>query len=341
MDEFIPLRVVIAEVRRRLEQRPSAVHVIWVTTEGDRDEYGRQLRAEAADLPLVALVVRGVPFADPNCLLQDLATLLERSREEFQGEQAARWAAGGGGVVVLIARAPLGVPLAASPIAVPGWFPVCPGETVFIAIDDISWTATELLSSPAVEMGHMCSLLFELDGVMLERTTYTHATDRRQVLGLFDRIRRQETERIEQFLGDAKAVRSQVLNPSAFRPSAGRADFLIARLWRLTGDTPPNKLTPVASALRDGLHLVDVGHQGGAESFLSVLGRPTSPDASPDVRYARNVLHIIRNACQLSTAVAHADDYPAYPFSLLKSVSLDLRVALNDAVHTIRSLPAF
>jgi hypothetical protein len=161
-----------------------------------------------------------------------------------------------------------------------------------------------------------------------------HVRDHQATNSLYDRIRLpgDPPERIEQFFAAAEAARARVRNPSSFRPSAGKPEFLIARLWRLMSETPPNKATSVGAAFAQALALDDSGIAGSTESVFGVLNRPTAPDARGTVRFARNLLHVVRMSCQLTTAAAHADDYPAFSFALQCCISMDLRKSLNDAV---------
>ena len=114
---------------------------------------------------------------------------------------------------------------------------------------------------------------------------------------------------------------------------------LVGRLWRLANTTHADGLGKVSKRAVNALDLsaaeVSVQH----ESIVSVLGRPSSPIEDPVRRWGFNLIVTIRAACQLITAAAHADEYAEYPLPLVRSISRDIRVSLDESVNTLAAHP--
>ena len=95
--------------------------------------------------------------------------------------------------------------------------------------------------------------------------------------------------------------------------------------------------TPASKAVGRALDL-GVAAPVAHESLAGVLRRPSSRSELAEWRLGLNVVLTIASVCQFVTAAAHADDYPAYPRLLVRTMSHDLRRALVDLEHVISEL---
>jgi hypothetical protein len=333
--EFTTPHDVAAAVRHRCAASTDPVSVYWIAVSGSRTAFAAELNVHLREFPSAAIVVRGARFENPNSVFDDFATLvrderkvLERELRAAEGKDACS--------IVLVARSELGVSQASSPVPLPEWFPVAGGMTVTSRIEDLSWTTEAPLSADVARIGSLSQLLFELDGVLLE-TLIARQSDRRAVQSLVDRIRL-EGESLEQCIDRARLARQAVQNPSAYRPSLGNRESILARLWYLAQSEKPDGLLASIKALQRALDVPVDLDQSWHETLVAVLSRPTNRDPNQGARFIRNLLLTLTASAQFITAAAHADAYAAYPVPLLRATSHDLRSGLSDAVRVLRCL---
>ena len=126
-----------------------------------------------------------------------------------------------------------------------------------------------------------------------------------------------------------------------YRPNAGENPTIVALLFTHANKKSPGDLLTTAKALAGGLGInndVDGSISGAHPSALAaVLDRPPRKNASACDLWAYYLIVTVRNACQLSTAAAHADQYPLFGAELLQSISHDLRSFLDDAVAKLQA----
>lgn len=309
----------------------STLLVYWVAVSGDRDQLAREVLGARGHAPIVPWVMRSAGFDEPNSIGVDVSQLLESARPEIQDLHEAALATRRLSVVVL-SRRELGLSVSSSPILLPGWFPLEGGLTVTARIRDLTWSVRVPVSDGVSSVSDMQRLLYELDGLMLDRVIQRALEDGRLVRGLWDRMDKDK----EMMAGLAllETGRNQTINPSAFRPSS-RGGTLVGGLWRHVSSTSPDRLVRSANALRDALGVSGSGtHE--PMPFLGVVSRPSNAIADPDVRWSFSLLLSIRSACQFVTAAAHADEYGRFPTALLRSTSLDIREFLDAACGRLR-----
>ena len=337
---------VFDEIRRRRSasddpQDPIRFHWVAVTPEddgGDRDRFSRLLRELAGGYPLVPVVLRMRGFEDPNAVANDLAKVLEACRDDLRDARVRERMVGSGFVdFVLISRRSLALAATSSPLLLPDWFPVSPGQDVIARIEDLTWSVGIPLSAPEAHVGEIKRLLCELDRVLLRRARAVGQQDHRRVRGLLDRLQRSsgDTVSVEEFFSVAQAALNNVRNPREYRPSA-RSGTVVGRLWSLTARTHPDGLPRVARSLAQALQVgAGAPFQDHEESIVAVLGRPSNPIREAERRWAFDMIVTVRAACQLVTAAAHADEYARYPVRLLGSLSRELQRSLDGFVDVL------
>jgi hypothetical protein len=305
----------------------------WYHVAGDRHDYGEALAAALASEPVVVLHVRDVRFDNPNALLDDLVALIESNRatcEHAVAPDATRCA------VVLLARTELSLPHVSSPVQLPEWFPIAGGSVVTTRIVDVTWLATAPLNCPEACIPDLSSALYRVERALVERLALTHDCDKASTNSLFDQVRNNESESFVAILASARAAIESVANPQGYRPSL-RGDGFVARLWRSAQTQNPDALGRVAKALAAALQL-PAKATWPHETLAAVLRRPTNRIEDPRRRFTFSLIAAIAAAAQLTTAAAHADDYPALPVALIRTTSYDLRRALDEAEALILDL---
>ena len=332
---------VVEEIRRRRERRRevAALNVYWMTLSGDRDEFKFALQQVRGELPIVPWILRkpGL-FRDSNAVMNDVTFILGKVRREI--EDIAEYARRRGGVdLVIIARDELGLAITSSPILLPDWFPVTPEQTVTARIDDLTWSINVAMSDDVVALGELQRIVYELDRLMVVRIREILEKDHRQVQALWECIRREEGEDIGEVLDGIGKSLDEIKNPASFRPSTRRNPTVVGRLWLAANSRSPDQLPRLSKALASALQVGDLDISDGGASLAGVLNRPTNPIGDGGTRWCFHLLVALRSACQLSTAAAHADDYPLFPDVLLRSVSRDLRQFLDKAIQVLKAVP--
>lgn len=313
---------------------PEPLRVFWVRVGGDRNTFERHLVQLRAQCPIVPWVLRKPAlFQNPNSVMSDVLEILNDAREEIQAVQNAATKAGGLDLVVL-GRTDLKLADTSSPILLPDWFPVAPGQTPPVRIEDLTWSARLSLSDPTLALDDLRRILHDLDHALTNRLQVSLETDHRLTNSLWNRIRRKG--RISDDLPRMKAKLNTVSNATAYRPSVAHSLTVVGLLWGYANSKAPDDLQRTAGALADALQIEDADVERDDASLAAVLNRPANPmDAR--VRWAFALIVTVRGACQLVTAAAHADEYPRFRAQLLQSTSHDLRSFLDDAVARLRT----
>ena len=322
-------------VVENLNSRPAEpLRVFWVRVGGDRNTFERDLVQLRAQSPIVPWVLRKQTlFQNPNSVMSDVLEVLNDAREKVQAVQNAATQAGGVDLVVL-GRNDLKLADTSSPILLPDWFPVAPGQTPPVRIEDLTWSARLSLSDPTLALDDLRRILHDLDHALTNRLQVSLKTDHRLTNSLWNRIRRDE--RINDDLPRMKAKLNAISNPTAYRPSVARNPTVVGSLWAHANSKPPDDLQRTAAALADALQIDDADVERHDASLAAVLNRPANP-MDAHVRWAFALIVTLRGACQLVTAAAHADEYPRFRAQLLQSTSHDLRSFLDDAVAQLRT----
>lgn len=319
---------------RSRDGRP--LRVFWVTVAADRDDFAASVAGLLEGQAAVPIVLRTGGFVNPDSVMRDVAELLDGSRSDLLKARDAAIRQGGVDVVV-VSRKELSLTNTSSPILLPDWFPVSPGHTTAVSIDDLTWTAAVAVSDRSLTLDDLRRILYDLDRALVARLTDTLRRDRRRAQAFWDLTQGEDGRgaRMTEELARMEDILGEIRNPTDYRPSAGKGHTMIGRLWAHTNRTSPDRLGRTANALAHALDLGDAGNQD--MSLAAVLGRPTNPIGDRRVRWAFCLTITVRSACQLVTAAAHADEYPRFAVSLLKSTSLDMRRFLDAAVTRLET----
>ncbi len=303
----------------------------WMRVAGDREAYRWELVSRLRGLPFLVVVLRDDKFQNPNAFLNDFIAILDDNREACV-RLDSRDRCG----VVLLSRTELSVPQVSSPVSLPGWFPVRPGQTLSVRIEDLTWVADASLNASEAAVAPICELLLELEDSLDARVTTVLQRDRRLVNAFLDFVRRDDTEKIDDILLEARLYCAAVTTPSAFRPSL-RQNCLVTRIWAGVHSRKTEDIVKPSKAVASALQLDGAIDMDWHESIVAVMRRPTGPLPQGPERFSRNLIVSIAMASQLVTSAAHSDDYGRYPIELLRSLSFDLRRSLGDADSIIRA----
>ena len=320
---------VVGEIRRK--NRSGIINLFWVAVfEDDRDEFAEGVKkaAEGGDRALVPWVVRNAGFDDPNAMMLDVCANLELAKEEILSawaEAREKEAVD----IVLLTRRDLDLPFTASPVMIPGWFPVSAGTVVAAGVEDITWSVSVDIGHEASSTAELSRLLFELDEVLIARLQVVAHEEPQRLQSLWARCFGEDdpTNELVAMSGRLASVR----NPARYRPQARKGTTVVGVLWYCVNTTAPDSLGKTARSLDQalGFNL----HQD--EPLLGVLSRMTNPILDDSMRSMFYLLVAMRSACQFVTAAAHADGYGRFPVMLLKGVSLDLRRFIDAVVAAL------
>lgn len=329
----------VEEIRRRWERNPdmSELSVFWVTVPSRRDEFADMLRQARGQWPLVPVILRASGlFRDPNAVMNDVTSILHDAKQEilYVADCARRFK--GVGLVVLSRRG-LRLAVTSSPLQLPEWFPVMAGKEVAARIDDLTWSVHVKLSDGVVAGNELRRMLYELDLSILARVKETQESEDREVQGLWESIRRTGEDDISHGIREISKTLDKIVNPTDFRPSTAIGPTMVGRLWYEANRNSPDRLPRIAKQLARALRADSLALRGDLTPLTAVLGRPTSLIEDAGIEWCFHLIVTLRSACQLVTAAAHADQYPMFPETLLRAVSLDLRRFIDDAIQILES----
>lgn len=326
-------RIVNEEILRRgASEYPLIIY--WVFLSSDRNEFADELKSLDSKIPTVNYVLRrpGM-FADPNAVMNDVAGVLDEVRNEIV-QHSDVLSSGVALALVILSRREWKLAITSSPMFLPEWFPAMPSQLVTIRIEDLTWNARVSLRDSVLVMGEVHRLLYDVELALVNRIQRSLAADHRQVQALWAHIEREGKVTIAEGLRGAKDHLQDVRNPTSFRPST-RGPTLVGRIWFKANSTAPDGLTKTAGALASALAL-DETERFEDPPLVGVLNRPTNQIGMKRISWSFNLILALRNACQLVTASAHADDYPPYSVFLLRSTIDDLRRFLDSAAALLQ-----
>lgn len=320
---------VVENVRSRPRER---LRVFWVRVPRDRDGFRREIAQLRARSPIVPWVLRKAALRHADSVMSDILDILNDAREDILAVDSAAKEAGGLDLVML-GKADLELADTSSPILLPDWFPVAPGQTPEVHIEDLTWSARVSLSDPKLALDDLRRLLHELDEALTRSLLASRAADHRLTNSLWNRIG-PKSSGIEDTLRGAQR-RLEAVIPTDYRPSTRHGKpTVVGLLWGHANGTPPDAVSKAATALVEALRIKDA-EVGRDASLAAVLNRPSNPLVGR-VQWAFSLIVTVRCACQLVTAAAHADEYPRFGAELLQATSHDLRSFLDDAVARLR-----
>jgi hypothetical protein len=320
-------------VIRRLNASNAEINAYWFRVVGDRDAYASAVTEQLSGHPVMVCIVRDSSFNNPNAVAADVMSLIEANRATSEAALFAHPSELHCGVLML-GRSSLAIPQASSPVTLPSWFQVRPGETVNILVEDLTWAVDAPLNCAPVKINEICERLYDLEGAIIARLTAVYDVNHGAGNGFMEAIRQDGDGKYGEILEDFAAYHREISVPSAFRPSLRAGSSLVSRLWRIVQSRSPNDLHKPAKGLAAAL---DLEKSLAFESFAGVITRPANPDSSPTHGLCRNLLVSASSGCQLVTAAAHADSYRRYPVPLLISFSYELRSSLAEVEAVVRT----
>jgi len=290
----------------------------------------REIQSLRGERWIVPLVPQRVPlFLDPNVVFTDLVRLFEEEEKQFEnlpGDGAGKTL-----IILVLSRSEVELPRAPSPIPLPPWFPVHPGQEVLLYIEDLIRDArigainTEemLLEDIAVE-------LFELERVLLPRFEEACVERKSSAASIWSKLGLKQP--VGDHLSEWRAALSEVSAPQSYRLTVGREPHsFLAALASLTARSSPDELTSLGQSLDDSLELKLPA--GGVGSMVPLMYRSTSVKGMPGVGVTLMVtVFVIYN---LMNAAAHAAAYPLFPVQLLGSLSRELLGTLSRLVQSV------
>lgn len=317
-----PERVVeiVAGVR---QSHPEVVQVFWHQRNDQRQLFCDRIAEVRQQLPIFALPLRGAGFTDPNAVAEDIVRLLERYRDVFD---AFDWSSAAKGKVsiIIVSRTGFTLPQAPSPATFPDWFPYVGGQVVPVLVQDLESTVEARLDVAETAISEVRSAVYTLELALVARLEKNQHN--RRALDALAGILLGEGEKFNEVLSGAQRYLTSISDPRGYRPSLGKAVSLTGRLLRIVAGSSPDQLPRKAGALMTALGLTDTALIQVPESVPALLSRPSTPIDARDrqMRFGLNLLQTLYAAHQLSTAVAHAGDYPAYPLLLLRAMSMTI-----------------
>lgn len=303
--------------------------MFWATVETRRDEFASEVE-RLLDGRCATWVIREQSFFDSNSIMRDVLNVLKNVRGDVEAKLQIVMEDEGVDLI-LVSKRGWELSDTSSPIELPDWFPVDGGSVKSIPIIDLSWSSDIACSDRIVELDALRSKLHGLEARLLDRVIRNVRQDAHCVLPLWEYLhpRCMGQDQISAQLETYRQRLREIKNPTAYRPSARYNPTLVGHLWGKLSEMAPNEALRLAKALASAVQVENVERE--EMSLMSVLNRPTTPIPEPSVRWSWVLLVSIRSACQLSTAGAHADEYPKFPSVALKSVSLDIQIALSRA----------
>ena len=227
----------VEAIRESRAQDPRPLSVSWVSIRTDRDDFARELKRLRGNLALVPHVLRTGGFVDPNAVMNDVSAVLEHVKGDVHAlTEAARERRGID--LVVISRKALSLADTSSPIVLPDWFPVEPGQTATVRVDDLTWSAAVVISDEASELDDLRRILCEVDRTLLDRLQESQRL-RRPTQSLWDQMGLESAgSAIDEELNRIGSTLKEVRNPTGYRPSTSKNPTVVGRLSPLTQPAP-------------------------------------------------------------------------------------------------------
>ena len=343
---------VAREVCARRCRSDEPVQFYWVTVTHETKPSGRGAFVDAmkplvSSEPVCAVALRVNRFTHPDMVMHDLADTLAEIKSEVLALPLRRLVEETGSLdVVVVSRMSFDLAINTSPLHLPVWFPVSPGREVKAPVIDLTLRVKVPLSD--FDTGELCRLLFELDQALLRRVQIGLRTNPQLVNSFLDQLMAAKKRKLDggqkapTYADELVAVKERldvVRNPRDFRPSIAKNPTLVGRIWCMSNVKTIDGLGKFAKSLSRAAQIEPGKLDDFHEALLPVLARPSDGLSSMDARWAYNLILSVQAACRVITAAAHADDYGEYPAWLLRSMSLDLRKSLADAVARTQAEP--
>lgn len=316
--------------RVRETSADGGIGVLWLAIDGERDPFKCDLDDLVSDLPVIVLVVRSRGFDDPNALLADLVSILNEFRSHCE-ERLAPFAGSDSFQIVLLAKKQLAIAQASSPVTLPSWFPILPSQSMHAVVRDETWQLTTAVNDARTGIPDLSAAVYDLEAALLRRLRDRMSTDPASGDSLFAHLDKPPARGLKACVDSFLETHKSVATRAAFRPSVRSGNSLVGQMWRLILTRGTDQVGKPAAALAAALGITDQLAASWNVQFTGLLFRPTNQQPASRV-LASDIVLATAFACQLSTAAAHADQYPHYPVPLLTSFGQMLLSTLSDAI---------
>ena len=321
---------VAENLRSRQADSTATLAAYWLTLNGERGVFQRQLQDLVREDGLVVLIVRTERFDNPDTLMQDLLELMERNRDVLLRE-AAGIAAGGGRLgLVLLSRRALAMSQSSSPITWPDWVPGAGGRQVVCHIAEVTRRIVAPLNCEECAAWRVNAGLFALEEALIRRLTAVYRRTAGAGEPFFALIKRRRDRPWSGFLAQAAQAAAEVNNDRGFRPERDTGASVISRLWAAAQSRGADDLRELEETLSAALALADIKLLYPGTGMLTILTRRDGSKGTAAQRFARDLVSAVNTACQYVTCVAHYGEYPAYPIILMTSLVDDLHRVLAE-----------
>lgn len=327
---------IISTINDRLLERDQQLLFFWLKISSDRNEYSKQFRFAQNEFFCISLILRDDTFNNVNSFQNDIVKLLNNNKE-FILDSTSSYDFSKPLVVIILSKSELHMPQISSPALLPAWFPICPNQWLEILLEDLTNIAEAPLNMPEAKIGEMCQLLYDTEGMVINRLQTVHRTNHNSGNAFFELVRLPE-EKYQEFLDGALTAHQSISNPAGYRPSAKDTKSLISRIMRNVSKTSPDQLSKTAKAFSTALNVTDDFIASPPMSILTVMMRSTQPETSTSLIFSKNLILSMFAVSQFVTASSHSDSYPHMPVTLLRSISYDLRHNLYISIETLRLL---
>lgn len=334
---------VVEEVRARRSRSNEPVRVYWVTVTHEtrpsgRGEFVAAVNRLTSSDAVCAVALRSERFTHPDMVTDDLAKTIGDIKDDILTSPLKERIEETGSLdVVVVSRLSFKLAITSSPLQLPEWFPASPDREIKVSVTDLTLGIMVPLSK--LDTGELCRLLFDLDQALSRRIRAGLEKDPQLVNSFLDRLwdAGKNAPHYEERLIAVEDKLKAVKNPRDFRPSTSRNPTFTGQIWRMANAKSADGLVKFAASLSRAAQVESGDLDDFQEALVAVLARPSQGLPGVDARWAFNVIMSVQGACRLVTAAAHADDYGEYPAWLLRSLSLDLRKSLADAVELLTS----
>lgn len=330
----------VSETILRLDADANApFNAYWLKVAGDRSEYAAELQPLLQSHSMGVLIVRNNGFTNANALMLDLLELLEQNRAAFLEVVAHQPVDSGRIGIVLLARAELGMGQAYSPVTWPEWVPRVGNREVTCFITDVTRRIAVPLDAEEVDGARVHNALFAVEEALVRRLIEVHGWTQSDQQSFFHRVRRPSDAGWSGFLAECKKGAASVRNPRSYRPDRRRGKSVVSRLWELSVETPPGRLSALQPELAAALGITNEQQlPDSSQALLAVLTRrPEDSNGRIDC-FCRNLISTVSTACQFITCCAHAHEYPQFPINLLSAFVDDLYSSLATLESSIIQL---
>ena len=330
-------------IRRLHTERVDAIAAYWLEEAGSRNELAQALSEDLSNLAVMPAIVKGGDFDDANGIIDDLARTIESNRIWFTEQMRNAMIRDQKFTLVLISKAPLGVPQLSSPVALPDWFPVWPERLITVNITSIAHSIDLSLGSPDVPIALINSALLDLERALCERLDAVRSRDPGKLAPLFQRASSSVGAPDTAALISKARMAAGACSAKDFRPGGGsESPHMVSILFRLWWDCSPGDLHDLSKLLAEALDIANDATLQAQYSLGSILTRTTRPPPSktlPGVMFARNALVSLSHAIQFANATHHAGDYPNFPAMLTIAYARDIARSCKAAADGLLARP--